>query len=543
MAWPVPSLSLPGTQQDVRTLDKIESVRLFVERAQVIQPKFGLTEQNAGSVAQVCRRLSGMPLAIELAAARVRLLSVEEIANRLDDRFALLTSGSRTALARHQTLRATIDWSYDLLTQPEQVLFHRLAVFAGGFTLDGAEAVCGFGELDKSTILDLLGRLVGKSLVDVEPTSAASETRYRLLETIREYAREKLAGTDEGSLIQDRHLQFFLDLAEKSEPHSFGEQSVYWRSRIGMELDNIRAAIDWSAKKGESQLILRIAGALADYWFAIAPISEWNNYVETALQQPGGKERTIARAKGLYGLSLMTLVEASSQDWYEGLLEALDIAIKLKDQRLAGRSLLNLGYVTNMQGRYREARDWMERGLAFWQSIGGDTRMERGRILSFYGDVILNEGNIEQARSSYEEAVTLLRQVGDKNALAYPLRRLGQLGWQAGEYERASLQCKESLLLNYETEDSRGVIASIAGFAAIAVAKGELERGAQLMGAVEALLASSGVRVMPPDKEEYARNLSILQAGLDEKTLARFWARGKLMTYEEAVALALEGTS
>jgi predicted ATPase len=191
-----------------------------------------LDEKNASTVAQICQRLDGIPLAIEIAAARIKMLSVEEIAARLDDRFSLLTSGSRTAIPRHQTLRATLDWSYDLLTEPERILLRRLAVFAGGFTLEAAEAVCSQG-MKRSDILDLLGRLVDKSLVIVDEISGVSETRYRLLETIRQYALEKLIDTGEASAVRDRHLEFYLGLAEKSDPHIFSGEAVVWISRLG----------------------------------------------------------------------------------------------------------------------------------------------------------------------------------------------------------------------------------------------------------------------------------------------------------------------
>ena len=227
--WQVPSLALPESKKllSARELQEYSSIELFNARAGNAKNSFALDERNAFSVAQICRRLDGIPLAIELAAARIKVLSVEEIAARLDDRFSLLTAGSRTAVPRHQTLRATIDWSHDLLTEPERVLFRRLAVFAGGFTLEAAESVCSPG-MKRNDILDLLGRLVDKSLVVVEQVSDSGETRYRLLETIRQYALEKLAGSGEARETRDEHLEFFVQMAEQAEPNMFGRESPRW---------------------------------------------------------------------------------------------------------------------------------------------------------------------------------------------------------------------------------------------------------------------------------------------------------------------------
>jgi predicted ATPase len=239
--------------------------------------------------------MDGIPLAIELAAARIKVLSAAEIAARLDDRFSLLTAGSRTAIPRHQALRATMDWSYDLLTEPEQIMFRRLSVFVGGFTLEAAEAVCAQGGLRREDILDLLGRLVDKSLVIVERGEANGGTWYRLLETIRQYALEKLVASGEAPDIHDRHLGFYLHLAEESEPNIYGNQSALWFTRLERELDNIRAAMEWSTSSGKAVLALQIAGALVYFWFAhghLAP--EWDAS-NSKPSRPEGQERTSPR--------------------------------------------------------------------------------------------------------------------------------------------------------------------------------------------------------------------------------------------------------
>ena len=264
----VPSLSIPEPKHTLPfdEITRFEAVRLFAERAASIQPGFLVTEANAPAVVQICRRLDGIPLAIELAAGRMDLLSPEQIAARLDKRFRLLTGGSRTALPRQQTLRASIDWSYSLLTESERLLLQRLSVFAGGWTLEAAEGVCGFDGLEDFEVLDGLGQLVKKSLV-VADSQVGFAVRYRLLETIRQYAREKLLDAGTGVDVRTRHLNYYLELAEQAEPHLRGPDQVDWLDRLEAEIDNLRAALEWS---GEDQVEkgLRIATSLKWFWHA-----------------------------------------------------------------------------------------------------------------------------------------------------------------------------------------------------------------------------------------------------------------------------------
>ena len=258
--WPVPPLAMPIARESISTqaLNKFESIQLFTERAMSIQPAFELTDQNAKAVVQICQQLNGMPLAIELAAARGKMMSVGEIAQRLDNRFSLLTSGNRAALPRHQTLRAAIDWSYELLDESEQILFRRLAVFIGSFTLDAVEATCSFGEIKRSHVLDLLGRLVDKSLVIVELASVQNETRYRLLETIREYSGEKLFEAAEEDFVHDLHLEFFATYAESVEPLLFDGHAT-WNDRLYLDIENIRVALQWSMDHGNNEIVYQSA--------------------------------------------------------------------------------------------------------------------------------------------------------------------------------------------------------------------------------------------------------------------------------------------
>ncbi|MGH2523024.1 MAG: ATP-binding protein, partial [Anaerolineales bacterium] len=264
-AYRVPSLSLPDVHSPIsnfQSLAQYEAVQLFLERARAVQPRFALTAQNASGVAQICQRLDGIPLALELAAARVKMLSVEQIAARLDDRFRLLTGGSRAALPRQQTLRALIDWSYDLLPESERALLRQLSVFAGGWTLEAAEAIC-----TNPNILDLLSHLVDKSLVVVEEQAQAGEARYRLLETIRQYAREKLVEAGEAVPARDRHLDYFLRYAVEAGEKIFGPGALIGLDRLTAESDNMRAALEWSLES-HPETAMQLIGALGEFWLA-----------------------------------------------------------------------------------------------------------------------------------------------------------------------------------------------------------------------------------------------------------------------------------
>lgn len=542
--WQVPSLPLPAMQESLsfKELREFASIELFDKRASNAKSGFVLNERNASSVAQICHRLDGIPLAIELAAARIKVLSVDEIASRLDDRFSLLTAGSRTAISRHQTLRATIDWSYDLLTKPERSLLRRLSVFVGGFMLEAVEAVCSQGMKGRN-ILDLLGRLVDKSLVIVEADSDASGTRYRLLETIRQYALEKLVETGEATLIRDQHLDFYLSLAENLEPH-IGHESVIWISRLDKELDNIRAAMEWSTNSGKAVDALRMAGSLAYfwfYWFARGNLlSEWQHRIQLALSRPEGKERTLARAKALNALGFLYWADMYPIDRRLELEEALSIGRELGDPWNTATALRYLGLLASMQGNYVEARSLLEQSLEIWRSMGPEARRGVSWTLTFLGDVALNQNESNEARSIFEESVTILREIGDKNLLAYSVRRLGLLAWREKDYRNAIALCKESLSLNRELGDPRGVLACLAAFADIAVVQGKFERGVTLIAAVETQLASMGMQLLPVDKLESERALSLLLTKLDKKTLNKFWAKGKGMLLEETLAFALE---
>jgi tetratricopeptide (TPR) repeat protein len=340
-------------------------------------------------------------------------------------------------------------------------------------------------------------------------------------------------------------LEFYLSLAEKSEPYIFSSESIAWVNRLGKELDNIRAAMDWSTNSGKAVIALQMAGSLVYFWWAHALLaSEWRTRVKQALSRPEGRERTLARAKALNGIGFIFWLEADHTDNHPALMEALSIGRELGDRWNIAMALRNLGLLELIRENYLEADSFLEQSLEIWRDMGAEGKFEHARTLTFLGDVQLRCNDTEKSRSHYNESAAVLREpeLGDINFLGYPIRRLGQIAWLEGRYEEASAYCKESLRLNHEVGDPRGVICSVAGFAAIAVAQGKFERAAQLMGVVETQLASISIRLLYMDNMEYERNLALLRAKLDEKIITRFWEKGKEMPFEDAIAFALEET-
>ncbi|HEY6073455.1 MAG TPA: tetratricopeptide repeat protein [Anaerolineales bacterium] len=410
--------------------------------------------------------------------------------------------------------------------------------------MEAAESVCSH-ELSPGSVLDLLGRLVDKSLVIVEAGSDISETRYRLLDTIRQYALEKLMGTGETQSVRDWHVEYFLQLAEKSEQnyYYFGSRSALWFGRLDRDLDNFRAAMEWSTNNGNAVAALRIAGSLVYFWFAHGlRASEWNDRIQQALSRPEGRERTLARAKALNGIGFMYWADIISFDRRPELEEALSIAQEFGDRWNTATALRNLGLLANIQGNYSEASSFLEQSLEIWRTIGPEGSVARANTTIFLGDVAFNQNDAESARMLYEDAAAVLREAGDMTYLAYTVRRLGQLAWRDGEFKKALAFCKESLKLNLAAGDPRGTVACLAGFAAIATAQGQLERAAVLMAAVESQTVSLGIGLLYIDMMEFDRSFDSLRAKLEGKAFGRAWAKGTSLTMEEAIRLALEGS-
>ncbi len=535
--YQVPTLDLPQSlEMPVHQVLNHEATLLFVERANAAKANFTLDEANTRAIAQICQRLDGIPLAIELAAARVQILSPTEIAARLDDRFSLLTHGSRTALPRHQTLRATIDWSYNLLTEPERILFRRLSVFAGGFTLEAVSAICAGADIDAASVLDALSHLVDKSLVIVD--RQAVESRYRLLETLREYAHEKLGEAHEAEIISDRHLEFFANLAEEAEHHLFSAGQPLWFERLEIDRDNLRAAIDWSLASEHSTSGLRLMAALWFFWFSRGPLGEAHDRLKLGLEQPSATARTAIRARALNAIGILNSGEINQSDLRPRLEEALAIGRELDDKTIIAASLRNLGLSAHLEGDYANARVFLEESLAVGREFNPSEGPRNSQTLLFLGDVFLNQGDSERAKLLYEESIVILREIKDKNFLAYALRRLGQLAVDQQDLAHALDLCKQSLALNLEIRDLRGVIACLAAIAEIFLLQEQFPPAAQLLGATSILINTVGLQLLRIDEVRYERNLARLREQLNETTFFQEWTQGEKMTLEQAVEFA-----
>ncbi|MGE5249369.1 MAG: adenylate/guanylate cyclase domain-containing protein, partial [Bacteroidota bacterium] len=418
--WHVPSLSLPDTRQlpPVEGLSQYEAVRLFIERATLVQPHFLVTNDNAPALAQICFRLDGIPLAIELAAARMRALSLEQIASRLDDRFRLLTGGSRTALERHQTLRAAIDWSHNLLSAEERLLLRRLSVFAGGWTLEAAEQVC-IEEGEELDVLDLLARLVEKSLVILD------ESRYHMLETTRQYAREKLLESEEGLVLRDRHFAYFLDMAEKGDPEIRGPNQIEWLHLLEAMRDNLRAALEWGIESQPAEAALRMVEKLDRFWFVRGDHHEGLHWLRRVLAIPGVPEHPDLYAEALTQQAAHTWLTIGGREAKSAAEEALAIARAINSKWAKARALQVLGVILIRENDVAAARSLEEESKALFREVQdqyGYATVILGLALGY-----LVEGDQATSLAMHEQALSLFRELGDRYFQSVALRFIGLL--------------------------------------------------------------------------------------------------------------------
>ena len=580
-AYRVPSLSLPPKDftglQDNRSVTQYEAVRLFIDRALAVQPDFSVTNANAPALVQICQRLDGIPLALELAAARVKSLSVEQIAARLDDRFRLLTGGSRTALPRQQTLRATIDWSYDLLMEEERVLLRRLSVFAGGWTLDAAQAVCSCDPVCADDVLDLLAHLVDRSLVVFEQRDG--ETRYRMLETIRQYARDKLFELGENERIRNQHLDFFLKLAEQALPELESTEQVMWLNRLETEHENLRAALDWSQQsQSEMEVGLRLSEVLGEFWLIRGHLTEGRARIAAVLARAQGLTRTAAFGKVLLCAadlayrqsdypasqslgeqamlifqelgdklnisdtkSLLGWVSEEKGDYATAIQlqeEVLALTRELKDDKYIASALSNLAWAVLRPGDYARASAYLEEALAIHRRIGDKAGM--GYLLSGLGEVALREGKLERASKLIEESLVLRGELGHKWGIGASLGTSAWIAMRQFDWSSAVKRLKESIQVRKEIGDRGGIAFCLERLAEVAIGKHQAENAARIFGAAESIRASLRSKIDPVDQPEYERNLASLRAELGEGRFNAAWEEGQKMTLEQAVDYALE---
>jgi predicted ATPase/DNA-binding CsgD family transcriptional regulator len=545
VAWLVPSLSLPDLRRmpDIESLPRYESARLFVERAMTVKPTFALTEQNATAVAQVCYRLDGIPLAIELAAAKTKVLSVEQIADRLNDCFRVLSAGGRTTIPRHKTLHATIDWSHELLPEEERVLLRRLSVFSGVFSLEAAESVCAGEDLERDEVLELLSHLVDKSLVVVR--EVGGEARYRLLEMVRQYGREKLSESGEEGPLRERHAGYYLMLAEKAERERSGPNQARWLTRLEAEHDNLRAALSWSlGEVGDAGLGVRLAAALWSFWSTRGYVNEGRKWLESAISRSDHAVTappTLARAKVLNGAGVLAMVQDEVGVAKVHIEEGLNLYRGLGDKEGIASSLVNLGSVAWLGQRDDiPVVDLVEEAKVLRPEL--EDRRTVAQLLLLEGGVALARGDRERMVTLNEEGLALFREVGDALGIVMCLMNIGLVTLSWGDYERATTLLRESLSLARELDHKLFIQYCIIGLAGVAAARGWPVRAARLWGAAEGMSETYGTHFTRAGRSlmDYEGHLAAARSQLDEAAWAAAWAEGPAMATEQAVEYALE---
>ena len=532
----VPPLALPDSNDfDVETLRCSEAVQLFVERAAAVKPGFELSEHNAPAVAQICRRLDGIPLALELAAARVGVLTPQQIATRLDDRFRLLTGGSRTALPRQQTLRSLIDWSYDLLSESERLLFRQLSVFVGGWSLEAVETVS--PELD---VLELLAQLVHKSLVVADESLHEAATRFRLLETIRQYAREKLEDYGETGETSGRHARFFANLAAEAEAHLRGGSKILlWLQRLESEHGNLRAALNWCLSGGDQALGAQMAGSLTFFWARQDHPTEGRNYLEWALKV-SDRAPVAVKAKLYLSAGILAYFRQDLEASFAAFQNAISLYREVEDPGGLGSTLVFYGGALGMlnPSRYTEAVALCDEGLDILRRIDDKPRI--AQALNFTGEMVRMRGDYEKAKAIYEECLLLSREIGDLLRESMMYQNLGFVAVRKGDYERAKALSRQGIQLALQINSVSQIAATIMVMAGVYAAQHHLEKGARLMGAAEAMLDSSGLVLQPADQIEIVQFQSDLRELLRQTAYEKLIQEGRQMNLEEVVALAQE---
>lgn len=441
VAFRVPSLGLPeeGEPGAIDTLTQYEAVRLFIDRALRARPNFRVTNENAPAVAHICHRLDGIPLAIELAAARTRMLSVERIADELTDLFHVLTGGARTVVPRHQTLRASVEWSFGLLIDNERTLLRRLSVFSRGFTLDAAEEVGAGDGIDRNEVLDLLSSLVDKSLVQAEETGP--EVRYRLLETIRQYGVRELAEAGEEESVRARHLALFTALAERAEPKIEGAELLEWMQVLRTERDNIRSALEWSLSAGEPETGLRLAGALGIFWFVDGNWSEARQRYESLLARE--IPDPAIRAKGLVGASTNSFQLFDNAAAYRFAEEAAAVAREVDDRWTLARALSLMGTARMWLGDFEGARPLLEESVEVGTETGDSPALARA-YFGLANGWWIDAGDLVRARSAFEEGLAAARASGSPFRIGYLLALFGAMNVFVGDLDQAEALVREA---------------------------------------------------------------------------------------------------
>jgi len=572
--FPLPPLTLPDSRSmpSVEVLSQCPAVTLFVQRAAAARPDFELNRENASAVAEICARLDGLPLAIELAAARVKVLSPSSMLTRLASRLQLLTGGSRDLPQRQQTLRAAIDWGYDLLSAAERKLFRRLSVFVGGCNLESVEAVCDTkGDLDLD-LLDGMASMVDKSLVQ-QVEQGKGESRFVMLETLREYALEKLEVSGEAALTKRAHAAYFLVLAEENATESCEAEGAGWLEQLGLEHDNLRAGLEWLTETGNVEWGLRLGTALFRFWEVREYLAEGRDRLDRLLKLTEVAATTKLRMRALFAAGVLAGEQGDyasaaalineSQDIAQVLGDKTGVAVSLNalavfardrgdvevahilfeaslglwrelgDQKAVARALSNLANVVKLQGEYGRARALYVECLSIFRGLGD--RMGVAWSLNYQGDVAHDQGDSDAARTLYEQGLAIFREVDDRWGIAGTLADLGSLAREKGDYSTARSMYRESINFFQELNHRRGIARLLEYFACLAAAQLEAERSLRLAGAAAALRQNIGAPLTPAERAKLETSLHAARQTLTNKVAATAWLEGWALPAERAI--------
>jgi predicted ATPase/DNA-binding CsgD family transcriptional regulator len=577
--YPVLPLALPVAHLSIDEIRRVESVQLFVERARGILPTFSLMPDNAEIVSMICRDLDGIPLAIELASARVSVLNVKQIQERLDRRLDLLLTTAR-ADERHRTLRAAMDWSYDLLSPSERLLLQRLGLFTAGFTFSTAESVCAWGEIQREDVLDLLSSLVSKSLVVAE-TLQGSEARYRLLETIRQYAQEKLRASGDWVSAHEHYLACFLRLTEEVAPKLREQYQQLWFDWLETENDNIRAALAWALEQGRIEAGMRIGTALYSFWQTRAYIREgyiwyerflrqtddsvplavhvnaltWSSVMASflgdaitatargqeavALCEAAGEEGKPLLAVALIGVASGAKVAGDYQTTYTIGERLIEVYRELGDLVSLGITIMIQGETAIALGKPKTAQLLLEESMVLARAAGDKYRI--AITLNYMGDLARSERQVVQARSTYEESLSILRELGAANEIPSTLHNLAYVCLYQGDLERAHALFFESLEAQRALGNQAGVLEGLLGFAALASATGLAAESARLYAAAVANgRGGNSASLWALEKLEYDHYIGLARAKLSDAEFEAEQAKGRILSMEQAIEYALK---
>ena len=571
--FPVPPLALPDSRSmpSVEVLSQYPAVALFIQRAIAAKPDFELSPENAPAVTEICARLDGLPLAIELAAARIKVLSPASMLTRLASRLQLLTGGARDLPERQQTLRAAMDWSYDLLSAAEQKLFRRLSVFIGGCSLEGVEAVCDTKADLELDLLDGMASMVDKSLA--QQVEQAGESRFVMLETIREYALEKLEASGEKASTKRSHAAYCLVLAEEEAQEQSGGEGTEWLERFALEHDNFRAALDWLTETGDAEWGLRLGTALFRFWEIREHLAEGREGLGRLLKLAGATAPTKARTRALFAAGVLAtgqgdyasaqVLLSESRDISLGLGDKTGVAVSLNalaviardrgdvstaytlleeslslwrelgDQKAVARALSNLANVAKLQGAHNLSRALYGECIAIFRELGDRTGIAWS--LNYQGDVARDQGDCASAKALYEQGLAIFRELGDRWGIAGTVADLGSLAREQQNYAMAHSRYRESIKIFRELEHKRGIARLLECFACLAAAQLDAERSLRLAGAAAALRQSIGVPLTPAEQAKLESALEPARRTLDETASASAWSEGGRRPVEQVI--------